>query len=104
MMRAKVVPAPSWLLMISPHDDVTAPLAQWTAAAKRAAADDPGEDRPLHIIFFFSENACNNYRTCLYGGCIEPFTVVQGGVFGSSDVRARADAKKTSGVALRPGG
>jgi hypothetical protein len=71
--RAKAVHAPGWLLMIAPHDDVTAPLAKWTTIKEPG---DSGE--PVYNINFPSEKACNDYRDCLYGvhgGCFGPGTV-----------------------------
>jgi hypothetical protein len=46
--------------MMAPHDDVTAPLEQWTTIKEPG---DPGE--PVYNINFPSEKACNDYRDCL---------------------------------------
>lgn len=88
LARARTVHAPGRLLITAPHDDVSAPLAQWTAA------NEPGETgAPARYINFSSEKACNEHRACLYGECIQLFTVVQPGIFGSSDMRKQKQRK-----------
>jgi hypothetical protein len=72
LARAKAVHAPGWLLMLAPHDEATAPLAQWTTIKEPR---DPGE--PVYNVNFPSEKSCNDYRACLYGGCFGPGTVIQ---------------------------
>jgi hypothetical protein len=66
LARAKAVHVVGWLMMTAPHDDVTAPLALWTAKSEAG----------LPVYKFPSEQACNEYRTCLYGGCLETGTVI----------------------------
>jgi hypothetical protein len=53
LARAKAVDV-GWLLMMAPHDDVTAPLAQWTAKSEAGLP-----------VYKFLSNACNEYRACL---------------------------------------
>jgi hypothetical protein len=72
LARANAVHIPGWLLMMAPHDDATAPLAQWATVKEEG---DPGE--PVYNINFPSEETCNQYRDCLYGGCLGPGTVFQ---------------------------
>jgi hypothetical protein len=66
LARAKAVHVVGWLLMMAPYDDVTAPLAQWTANPEAGGTAYP----------FPSEKACNRYRDCLFGGCLGPGTVI----------------------------
>ena len=44
LARANAMHAPGWLLMIAPHDDATAPLAQWTSIKE---SGDP--EKPVYI-------------------------------------------------------
>ena len=69
LARAMAVHTPRWLLMIAPHDDVTAPLAQWTTIKEPR---DP--DEPVFNVTFPSEKSCNDYRasTCLHMACSWP--------------------------------
>jgi hypothetical protein len=82
LARAKAIYAPGWLLMMAPHEDATAPLAQWTITRIPGFED---EDRPrpppraqwATIYNFSSEKACERYRTCLHGGCLGPGAVIR---------------------------
>jgi hypothetical protein len=58
--RPEAPPRTGWLRMMALHDDVTAPLEQWTVIKEPG---DPGE--PVYNINFPSEKACNDYRDCL---------------------------------------
>ena len=57
LAHAKALHAPSWLLMKAPHDDVTAPLAQWTSI----------KEEGFNVIFP-NEESCDDYRARLYRG------------------------------------
>jgi hypothetical protein len=65
LARAKAVDV-GWWLMMAPHDDATAPLAQWTAKSEAG----------LPVYKFPSEQACNEYRACLCSECFWP-TIIQ---------------------------
>jgi hypothetical protein len=88
LARARAVHAPGWLLMTAPHDDGTAPLAQWTTIKE---PHDSGE--PVFNINFSSEKACNDYRDCLYRDgyiCATGFVIQQPSIFDWwSEMRAR---------------
>lgn len=58
LARAEAAHAPGWLLMMAPHEDVTAPLAQWTPAKE-------GDLEERSNIIFPTEKSCNEYRACL---------------------------------------
>jgi hypothetical protein len=89
LAHAKAIHAPGWLLMMAPHDDATAPLAQWTITRIPGFED---EDRPrpppraqwASVYNFSSEKACNFYRNCLYGEgyiCATGFVIRQPSIF-----------------------
>lgn len=80
LARAKAVHVAGWLLMMAPHDDATAPLAQW-AITRVPDFDSDGPIPPkaqwATSYNFSSENACKAYRTCLCSGCLLPGTVIR---------------------------
>jgi hypothetical protein len=68
LAHARTVHTPGWLVIRAPHDDATAPLAQWVTIKESYQQPD---------VNFPSENACERYRTCMYLTCLESGMVVE---------------------------
>ncbi len=79
--HAKALHAPGWLLMKAPHDDVTAPLAQWTSI----------KEEGFNVIFP-NEESCDDYRARLYREYCWPGAVADA-PSESSEIRERQDEK-----------
>ena len=81
LAHAKAMQAPGWLLMKAPHEDVTAPLAQWTSI----------KDEDFNVVFP-DEESCDDYRARLYRENCWPGAVADAPIE-SSEERERQDEK-----------
>ena len=92
---------PGWLLMMAPHDDATAPLAQWTSV--KGTGDS---EQPIYNINFPSEKTCNDYQTvCTAYVCVGSGAVIedQASSTGGPGCASVCGSIENAGVALRSG-
>jgi hypothetical protein len=88
LAHAKAMQAPGWLLIMAPHDDVTAPLTQWTSIKEPSNVPE----KPFDNVVFPSEESCDDYRARLYRENCWPGAVADAPIE-SSDIREQQDEK-----------